>query len=500
MLRRPARQDACAAGQLLNIGMCDVRNRPASVYARYFTVHTRGSMQDISYPATMPSPKLLRVWQPKKLLQSRVDGHKSPDSLPEQIRGRLKGGKYDPAKLLQLSLRSEIDASPSLLLEIFVYLGRCFGPNTFFATADRQNVVKHIGFKRLCRDICEALESHVPLQGLDCGVLCGSQALQILFSMACLEYRFWQIMPLVLNTIERNLNSYRFEALSIILHSLSVLNIGGRKECIFNETRSGGRDYRDLGTKVLDRLASYLTEGEGEDFRANSVERWDWAQVVFSAMQLDLWHQRLPQMLQTACAGFPDKDRAMLDDSGWFAYWVYMTLYCCDVLRPEIESDLKRAVPLWMQEMLHENWLKGTVLKAQPQGMDALQMDVNDALRRTNTQALVNQSLGRARDEQHCFFSGHVLHPRIALDYCSASPIGPGRPLESGAIALKQRIFARCGVQSAVIHGSLWNKLSSDQKDEQVVRLRAQLGYRAQGVERKQITNVVGEFYKPNKG
>ena len=64
---------------------------------------------------------------------------------------------------------------------------------------------------------------------------------------------------------------------------------------------------------------------------------------------------------------------------------------------------------MWIQERLHSGWLEGPVVKAQPQGSDYLQLDVEASLYRTNTNAHVNMSVGRDDDEQHCFFAGHLL-------------------------------------------------------------------------------------------
>jgi hypothetical protein len=86
-------------------------------------------------------------------------------------------------------------------------------------------------------------------------------------------------------------------------------------------------------------------------------------------------------------------------------------------------------------------------------------------------------SVGRQIDEQHCFFGGHVLHPNIAIEYDSASPLGPNRPLVSGPLALKQRMFAHFNVRTATIHDIFWKSLTDEQKDEQIIRLRTQLGY-----------------------
>lgn len=150
-----------------------------------------------------------------------------------------------------------------------------------------------------------------------------------------------------------------------------------------------------------------------------------------------------------------------------------------DPPRRNIEIETKMACPMWIQERLHEFWLDGTLLKAQPQGADELQLDVERALNRTHTKASINTSLGRPHDEQHCFFAGHFLRPNIALEYDSHSCMGPDRVRAGGMVSLKQKLFAKFGVRTATIHRTFWDRLTADEKDEQVTRLRVAMGYRA---------------------
>jgi len=142
-----------------------------------------------------------------------------------------------------------------------------------------------------------------------------------------------------------------------------------------------------------------------------------------------------------------------------------------------IELETKLAIPLFVQERLHECWLDGTLVKAQPQGSDELQLDVEKALQRTHTQASINTSVGRADDDQHCFFGGHLLYPNIAIEYDSMSPMGPNRVKCSGQLALKTRIFSLLGLKTGTIHSAFWTRLSDDQKDEQIMRMRVGMGY-----------------------
>jgi len=132
---------------------------------------------------------------------------------------------------------------------------------------------------------------------------------------------------------------------------------------------------------------------------------------------------------------------------------------------------------MWAQERLHYRWLNDIVLHAQPQGADQMQRDVDAALRRTNTQSLLNCSVGRDWDEQHCWFAGFMLEPRIALECDSMLPLGAGRPMPSGWVSMKSRVLRKMGLSVVTLHKSLWDSLSEDQKDEQVLRMRLQLGY-----------------------
>eukprot|EP00747_Dinoflagellata_sp_TGD_P061978 gnl/TRDRNA2_/TRDRNA2_152767_c0_seq1.p1 gnl/TRDRNA2_/TRDRNA2_152767_c0~~gnl/TRDRNA2_/TRDRNA2_152767_c0_seq1.p1 ORF type:complete len:240 (+),score=39.84 gnl/TRDRNA2_/TRDRNA2_152767_c0_seq1:134-853(+) len=166
-----------------------------------------------------------------------------------------------------------------------------------------------------------------------------------------------------------------------------------------------------------------------------------------------------------------------LDASGWAQFFVYQTLYCIDVERPASEEAAKRAVPMWIQERLHHRWLDSIVLQAQPQGADKFQQDVDASLKRANTQALINCSFGRDWDEQHCWFAGFVLEPKVALECDSLLPLGPGRPRPSGWQQVKSRVLRKIGYTVVTLHRCFWDPLTEDQKDEQILRLRAEVGY-----------------------
>ena len=93
----------------------------------------------------------------------------------------------------------------------------------------------------MCADLAEAQAQiraqHVP---------------KLLFSMACLEYRFWQIAPLLLDIVERNINQYGFHSLVTIMHSMATLNIcGSAEECRFGAESRLSKNYQGLFAKCL---------------------------------------------------------------------------------------------------------------------------------------------------------------------------------------------------------------------------------------------------------
>jgi len=148
-----------------------------------------------------------------------------------------------------------------------------------------------------------------------------------------------------------------------------------------------------------------------------------------------------------------------------------------DVEKPASEEMVKRTMPMWIQERLHHRWLDNIILRAQPQGADNLQRDVDASLRRTRTQALLNCSFGRDWDEQHCWFANFVLEPKIALECDSMLPMGPGKPRPNGFLQLKSRILRKIGYTVVTIHNCFWKRLTEDQKDEQILRMRTSVSY-----------------------
>ena len=156
-----------------------------------------------------------------------------------------------------------------------------------------------------------------------------------------------------------------------------------------------------------------------------------------------------------------------LDNSGWAQFFIYQTLYAADVELPTEEiSRLSSAVPLWVQERLHANWLDGILLKSQIPGVCKFQADVEAALKRTHTQARMNCSFGREADSQHCWFGAFLLEPRIVFE------------LENSRwLQLKTRLLKKMGYRVAVINEKIWWGLTEEQKDETVLSTRQKMGY-----------------------
>jgi len=314
--------------------------------------------------------------------------------------------------------------------------------------------------------------------------------------MSCLEYRCGPLLPFLLEAVESQLSLWRTEVLSLLLHSVASLGLSGANgQPVEFELLDGttSRDYSHLCSLLAEELGRRLAV-VAEAGYAEGPSLQDSARAAFALVMADLYDASagtggpgslLPTLVAAACAQVRGPED--LDASGWAQFFLYQTLYCVDVEKPAAEEAVKRAVPMWIQERLHQRWLDGIVLYAQPQGADTLQQNVDMALRRTRTQALLNCSAGRSWDEQHCWFAGFLLNPMIALECDSMLPLGPGRPRPSGWLTLKSRILQKMGYKVVTIHRCFWDALSEDQKDDQLMRLRSAVGYKvAQDVRRVQ--------------
>eukprot|EP00927_Polykrikos_kofoidii_P021603 TRINITY_DN20397_c0_g1_i1.p1 TRINITY_DN20397_c0_g1~~TRINITY_DN20397_c0_g1_i1.p1 ORF type:complete len:576 (-),score=100.80 TRINITY_DN20397_c0_g1_i1:185-1747(-) len=464
------------ARSLSSVASCRRRPRPESI--RSALIGTAGASRRASQAFQMKS---LRARQPKDLLQSDVFTSTPPDDLePQALEDLAKPETMtDPAKVLNVYrqyLAHGDRPTAAVSMRAFVQLGFLFDPNSFFSTADKQRLTSHDHFRNVAYDLAQA-KNDIP----------DAAAPVLLYAMTCLEYRCVPVLPTLLDAVERNLSQWRTEVLSLILHSLVSLGLAGGNGSeaeVFFAIGNGNssRDYGHLCSRIAGELGrralipSGLAEGGGE------ASLHDWSRAAFSLAMANLYDApsscgglALPAILAKTCEDINKRD--VLDNSGWAQFFIYQTLYGADVEHPANEIEIKRSVPMWIQERLHDRWLDSIVLQAQPQGADDLQRDVDMALKRTNTQALINCSAGREWDEQHCWFAGFLLQPRVSIECDGLMPLGPGRPRQSGLLSMKSRILKKMGFTVVTIHRCFWERLSDDQKDEQVLRLRSHVGY-----------------------
>lgn len=424
------------------------------------------------------SLETIRARQPRELLRTDIYRSIPPEDIGPTDLGKLASSEVvvDPAKVLKVYRRHTSDGAkpdPAVALRAFTQLGFLFDPNSFFSTADRQILRSNQHFKVLAHDLAKARES-----------LPEEAAPVLLYSMACLDYRCAPLLPTLLESVERHLELWRTDVLTLVLHSLTSLGLGcapGEPLCFDLEDGSRSRDFGGLVAAVAAEV------GRRAAMADDTAGLHEWSRAAFAVVTAGLYDTAaaasgdlqpgpvLPLLMQRACEAVRSTEQ--LDESGWAQFFLYQTLYCTDVEKPACEEAVKRAMPMWIQEQLHQRWLNNIVLLAQPQGADSMQRDVDAALRRTNTQALLNCSAGRDYDEQHCWFAGFLLEPKIALECNCYPPLGPGRPRASGWLALKSRILRRIGFQVVTLHSCFWERLTEDQKDEQMMRLRVQVGY-----------------------
>lgn len=427
--------------------------------------------------------KSLRARQPKPLLRTDVYRSIPPKDLTPKALELLSRPRYiaDPSAILFVYRKNAADGTDvSVAIRAFVQLGFLFDPNSFFSTADKQVLTRHRYFKCLAHDLT-SLRERIP----------DAAAPVLLYAMTCLEYRCAPLLPTLLDAVERHLKSWSTEVLTLLMYSLASLGFGHVDHAapLIFETMDGdlSRDYSSLCRQVAQQL--HLRDKALPGDAVPSLHGWARAAFAVSMAGLSDFETQaggalLPKLVANACEEIGTREA--LDASGWAQFFLYQILYCVDVEKPRCEEDVKRAIPMWIQERLHERWLDSIILQAQPQGADRLQSDVDQSLRRTNTQALLNCSCGRPWDEQHCWFAGFYLEPKVALECDSMMPMQPGHLRPSGWLAMKSRLLRKMGFNVVTIHRPLWERLTEDQKDEQILRLRTQVGYRhSQELERQ---------------
>ena len=397
-------------------------------------------------PVTAPIQSVMDLRVPKELKKVivRCDQHAiPPGDLWQHYTSLVQGSAGDPGAIINAVsdyMKTEDRMDIRFVITALCELGSSFDFNSFWATGDKQILKENFFFKCLISDLIEQVSEVKP-----------GQVSAILYSLACLEYRPARLMPGLVDLVRSHKQEWRLEVLSNMAYSLACLN---------------------WDPTIVDELIeqSYVRYHECPELG----DLHDWSQLAFvSAMRGK--YMRTDTFLMNAMSHL--KTTAQLDRSGWAQFFIYQSLYGADVEKPVNSELIQQAVPMWVQERLHYRWLDGIVTTCQPQGVDLLQMNVEAVLKRTNTQALINCSVGRDTDDQHCWFAGHKLNPKIAIEYDSYLPIREGEFRTSGWLDFKARIFRKCGYTVAVIHKGVWDRLTESQKDEQVHLLRAKLGY-----------------------
>jgi hypothetical protein len=397
---------------------------------------------------TAPLQSVLDLRVPKELKKVLVREERSaipPGELWKHYASMVQSSQGDPGTIMDAVrdyMRSDDDVDVRFLVTALAELGSSFDPNSFWATGDKQILTRNMYFKFLISDLIEGKSS-----------ISGDQASLILYSLACLEYRPARLMPHLMSLVRDNLGSWSLEVLSNLAWSISSLNV------------SDQTIVKELLSEAITRFGEYPETG--------SVH--DWSQLAFACTVSGEYESGCAKFLANACSRL--RTTAHLDRSGWAQFWIYQTLYCVDVEKPSNTMEIQKAVPMWIQERLHFRWLDGILTTCQPQGADLFQLDVDAALKRTNTQALINCSVARETDDHPCWFVGHKLNPKIALEYNSALPDEAGQFETSGWLALKKRILARLGYTTVVLNQRSWNRLTEQQKDEQIMLIRLKLGY-----------------------
>ena len=135
--------------------------------------------------------------------------------------------------------------------------------------------------------------------------------------------------------------------------------------------------------------------------------------------------------------------------------------------------------------------------------------------------------MGRLDDEQHCLFAGHLLKvgdrtvrrenrssPKsdaleslgstrvvssAAIETNSLLPLSDGSFKTSGWLRWKTRLMKKMGMKVAVLNGFEWRHLSEEQKEQQVLKLRAELGYIHDAQVEKRFRGSAGDSWTPNK-
>ncbi|ORM40472.1 uncharacterized protein BXIN_1844 [Babesia sp. Xinjiang] len=395
----------------------------------------------------------LESFEPRSLRRLKVFDSTPPDDIRRVYFEKLTSNYSNPRSILKL-YRSYIavDDYPSYswLVRCLCQLGNAFSFNSFWSPFDRQALVGLPLFKYLIFDLIERKRYLHP-----------RHAPRVLFALTALDYRCWQLLPDIIDLVESHLEQWRLPTLSCLIFCCVQLGL--------HNVPLGGTSTSN--SSVVDLLFNEVLRRDPAD-----ASGFDWALLSYCLVLTNRYEwpskceSALPLFLQRACMTL---SLETLPLSGWVQYMLYLTLYCTDVERPQNETAIKQSVPFEFQESLHTRWLNDILVHAQPQGSEQLQKDVDSVLEGLGiTEGLINCSVGREDDEQHCLFAGHVFpNRRLCFEYNYLQCRPDGEPVEGGLISFRRRIFRNCGYNVAVLHKGQWDCLSLSDKEEQLLRI-----------------------------
>ncbi|KAF8822955.1 hypothetical protein IE077_001831 [Cardiosporidium cionae] len=374
------------------------------------------------------------------------------------------------------------------------------------STYDRQKLQSVPTFKYLIYDIIERKNLiKLPLRYCfnydDCWLCFLSKYIpRMLYAMVALEYRVWQLLPDLLDGIEANLQVFKhsiFFSCIFLEHKqrlnvyfttkpvytkerkkLAILLVGktgyqvvvmrdwsarnkfqeyfvltrffGCVHAYLGDNRFGPTD--NLSKNYNDIVYKLIAELKARPLEKDVATAFDWAGMSYAMVLLGMYEWLELFVLDTECN--PTADESPLP--------MFLRRAC----------EMK-AIPIEIQELLHTRWLNDIVLNGQKQGTELLQMESDALLTQLRVNdALINCSVGRQWDEQHCWFVGHLIRSRnLAIEYDYLLPIGPGRPKVSGTLQCRQRLLKNFGYNSATLHKCFWNNLDEEEKYLQISQL-----------------------------
>merc|ERR1719487_2935783 len=161
----------------------------------------------------------LEALQPRRLKKTRWPAYAEEPVPASRFGEQLDDSRrHHPGKILQL-YREYIDTEdhPDLdfLVDTFSALGMAFDDDCFFATIDKQTLVRVQWFEYLVHDLWERREDLQP-----------HHAPPLVYAMACLEYRSPVLVPRLLELLAEGRERYSFAVLATMVYALGHLNVG----------------------------------------------------------------------------------------------------------------------------------------------------------------------------------------------------------------------------------------------------------------------------------